>query len=121
MTAYYGDPNAALREGDLAEGWAWRWLPRLLSSLEVPAGPEAIATAAIRVDGEVWTLPRPARHDTVLWAWIWAHRVDDIGMHEQGFVTSRGRFVGRDEAGELALAAGQVDRAGLHLCTEDLW
>ncbi len=84
-------------------------------------GVEIVATAAIRVDGEVWTLPRPARHDTVLWAWIRAHRVDDIGMHEQGFVTSRGRFVGRDEAGELALAAGQVDRAGLHLCTEDLW
>lgn len=39
----------------------------------------------------------------------------------QGFVTSRGRFVTRKEAGEIALEAGQIDRETPYLFSEDLW
>lgn len=49
------------------------------------------------------------------------------GRH-QGFMTSRGRYVGRDVAMQIALAAGQVDpnnrKSGSssgHLFSEDLW
>ena len=55
---------------------------------------ETIATAAIRVHGEVWTLPRPARHHVLTQAWSLAHYKDGkngyLGNHESGFVTSEG-------------------------------
>lgn len=84
---------------------------------------ESIVVAAIRVEGEVWTLPRPARHCHLVKAWRDAkqERIDD---HEQGFVTSLGRFVGREEARKIADAAGQTserDRGMSILFSEDLW
>lgn len=81
---------------------------------------ETIETAAIRVDGEVWTLPRPARHDTPIKAWQWAHQ-REIGEHEHGFVTSLGRFVDRTEGAKIAYAAGQISRDNGFLVSEDLW
>jgi len=81
---------------------------------------ETIDTAAIRVDGEVWTLPRPARHDTPIKAWQWAHQ-REIGEHEHGFVTNLGRFVDRMEAAKIAYAAGQISRDNGFLVSEDLW
>ena len=38
---------------------------------------ETIATAAIRIGDEVWTLPRPARHHILIRAWSDAHWVHD--------------------------------------------
>ncbi|SFJ48951.1 hypothetical protein SAMN03159338_1540 [Sphingomonas sp. NFR04] len=71
--------------------------------------------------------PPPARHHTLL------HPSFDIlghgtGGDDQGFTTSIGRYVGRAEALEIAVAAGQVDPANRKsgssfpgLFSEDLW
>ena len=32
-----------------------------------------------------------------------------MGEYEQGFLTSKNRFVGRDEGGRIAFEAGQID------------
>lgn len=96
---------------------------------------ETIETAALIVDGEVWTLPRPARHHVLLYAWGMAHWRAGNGITgsggpaqvpddaEEGFVTSTGRFVTREEALTIALAAGQVGevRKADVLTSEDLW
>lgn len=74
---------------------------------------ETVAAAALRVDGVVWTLPRPAYHVHVLRAYA-----DVNGRvprdEEQGFVTSTGRFVDRAEAGRLVGRFGPI-------LSEDLW
>lgn len=91
------------------------------------SGREWIETAALRIDGEVWTLPRPTRHHTLARAWSLANYKDGksgfLGEHESGFVTSRGRYVDRIEAGRIAVAAGQIPelRWPPRLYSEDLW
>lgn len=86
---------------------------------------ETIVSAALLVDGEIWTLPSPTRHHTLLQAWASAHYKDGqngrIGSHEQGFVTSWGRFVARDEAARIAHAAGQIPEPKASLFSEDVW
>ena len=70
---------------------------------------ETIERAAIRDDeGFVYDVPRPGRHHDVI-----NHMIDDAGFPppvtgEQGFTTSTGRFVGREEAMQIAKAAGQL-------------
>lgn len=70
------------------------------------------------------SLPRPARHHHII------HAVSEslgrpIVPHEQGFLTSTGRFVGRKEAYGIALRAGQAKpKPGTllpDLFSEDLW
>jgi len=95
---------------------------------------ETIATAAVRADGVVHTVPRPGRHHTIL-----NSLPNDVGRRaerDQGFVTSTGRFVDRIEGAAIALAAGQIigrDRDGTrtgpserlnwppNLFSEDMW
>ena len=85
---------------------------------------ERIVAAAVHAYGATWSLPRPARHHNVLWA------IDNAGLcamtpgpDAQGFLTSDGRFVGRKEAADLAVAAGQTDAPKWppDLYSEDLW
>lgn len=65
--------------------------------------------------------PPPARHHNLFIAW------DRLGSpDESGFLTSTGRFVGREDALRIALAAGQpmIDhpsRSLDRLFSEDLW
>ena len=93
---------------------------------------ETVTTAAIRVNGEIWTLPRPARHHILMRAWSHAHwdpkamKPSKLPKHEQGFMTSEGRFVDRREAAKIATAAKQLH--GRHreeevtvLTSEHLW
>jgi hypothetical protein len=82
---------------------------------------ETIERAAIRIGGEVWDLPRPARHAVLVKAWRDAHSYSKMPDHEHGFVTSTGRFVPRDLAAKIAFLAGQVDRRRPLLSTEHLW
>lgn len=95
---------------------------------------ERIDKAALRIDAVlyqhretgqkttlVFEVPRPLRHDAVINAAAAALRIDILGEHEQGFTTTAGRFVDRDEAGRIAFAAGQTDRPNLHLTSEDVW
>jgi len=81
---------------------------------------ELVSSAALLVDGEVHTEPPPARHGLLL------RRlgIDRKSLEAvQGFVTSRGRFVDRVQAGEIALKAGQIQQLAFppSLFTEDLW
>lgn len=102
---------------------------------------ETIVAAALRVPvGEPWTskahngrplypdhlivtAPPPARHASLL------HPICDtyhIGIDDQGFITSTGRYVGREEALRIAKASGQpmIDhpsRSDTWLFSEDLW
>jgi len=70
------------------------------------------------------TAPPPARHHTLM------HPMSDHGIRvppeRQGFLTSSGRFVGREEALNIAKLAGQpmIDHSSRHdtlLFSEDLW
>lgn len=54
------------------------------------------------------------------------NKIDDIDERQlcgtrQGFVTTRGRYVGREEAGDIARAAGQWDQLTRQLYSEDVW
>lgn len=69
--------------------------------------------------------PPPARHGSLL------HPLHELGIKhhhpdDQGFLTSKGRFVGRVQGLKIALASGQpmIDHPSRHateLFSEDLW
>jgi len=46
---------------------------------------------------------------------------DGIGENEQGFLTSKNRFVNRKEGGEIAFAAKQTQELKTTLYSEDLY
>lgn len=82
-----------------------------------------IAQAAIRQDNIVYTLPRPARHHTII-----RYMVRDLGMiipikGEQGFTTDNGIFVNRIQAAKIAIESGQIEKLNNppELFSEDLW
>lgn len=92
------------------------------------AGPvqERILRAAIRhVEGDVYSVPPPGRHHDVIrnMGDRYQYRRSE-GKHEQGFLTSEGRFVDRAEAWGIAERAGQLlpraTGAGA-LFSEDVW
>lgn len=102
---------------------------------------ETIVAAAIRVKvpdefySQIWKGKRiypqfltitalpPARHAQLL------HPTDgqNVGPDDQGFITSRGRYVDRKEALRIVIANGQTQidhparNAGGQLFSEDLW
>ena len=47
--------------------------------------------------------------------------VEQIAGKNQGFLTSWGRFVDRNEAGRIAFIADQVSQPDMFLCSEDLY
>lgn len=85
---------------------------------------ETIIRAAIRCDGRVYHMLPPARHHNVLHRYQLGQKV-----HDQGFLTSAGRYVDREEALKIATAAGQLNGLrdqpgsyrGKELFSEDLW
>lgn len=75
-------------------------------------------------DGRVIALPRPHRHFH-LYALAAFVSQQPVG-HDSGFTTSSGRYVGREEAQRIAIAAGQpFKRSGSQtdpkLYSEDMW
>lgn len=71
-------------------------------------------------DKLIVTSPPPARHGTLM------HPLPQhIPADDQGFITSTGRYVGREEAMRIAKASGQKMTDGPHrsdkLFSEDLW
>lgn len=87
---------------------------------------ETIVAAALKVDNLIVSAPPPARHHTLLFALhnTYGKRGPRVGPSDQGFVTSAGRFVQRDEAARLAVAAGQILKPKFQpnaLFSEDLW
>jgi len=83
---------------------------------------EIIVAAAVRYGHQVVFVERPGRHHD---SFIPSLKAGD--NYDCGFVTSRGRFVSREEAGKIVLEAGQGSpRSGKsnpngHLFSEDMW
>jgi hypothetical protein len=90
--------------------------------------PLLIDCAAIRLDdGQIFSVPKPGRHHTVI-AKIRAAGVTlPVGGDDrQGFLLNDGKFVNRKDALHIALAAGQVQYEKCHapwvgLFSEDVW
>lgn len=94
-----------------------------------------VGAAFLTRAGELLTLPRPARHPHFYWLYNFMCRGDGwdfpwVGWEAeklersyQGFVTHDGRFVGRREAGKIALREKQITRLQWppSLYSEDLW
>lgn len=70
----------------------------------------------------VFSMPKPARHDTLILELVKLGE-PDFAKGEQGFVTEDGRFLEREEAFVYALRFGQLKNTKLRrlLFSEDLW
>lgn len=83
---------------------------------------ERIIRAAILLpNGEMLSLPTPARHHDIIR--VFAHNGPEA-LANQGFRTSRNRFVDRVEGLQIAQAAGQIKQKhgnANRLFTEDMW
>lgn len=83
---------------------------------------ERIVAAAMVFRGVTCTLPAPARHADIIRAIAEHIPQSEWPVHgDQGFITSEGRFVGRNVGMEIARDAGQTDSTSGTLYTEDLW
>lgn len=71
----------------------------------------------------ILSLPPPARHCHLIWAARALGFTGRLSSDMSGFIDNEGRFVGRKEAAEVALASGQIDKLGWppDLYSEDLW
>jgi hypothetical protein len=88
---------------------------------------EIVVGAAVRYDGLTVSVERPGRHGDCL-NWLHRHGVGRGVTHECGFVTNRGRFVGREGAGRIVLSEEQGSPGGtpennprMALFSEDMW
>jgi hypothetical protein len=83
---------------------------------------ETIVAAAMQWRGFTVTLEAPARHGDIIHAIAQSIPETEWPVRgDQGFLTSSGKFVGRNDAMEIARAAGQVQSTSDTLYTEDLW
>jgi hypothetical protein len=105
------------------EDYEWRALLRC-------ANPERIVAAAIKIKTTfkddypnelIVSSPPPARHHSIMHPFTFTTGIREM---EQGFITSTGRFVDRDEGFLIARAAGQIKQKhgpATHLFSEDMW
>lgn len=77
-----------------------------------------IVSAAIQIDGVIYSLPKPARHHDIMFRIPEGHVVQP---DEQGFLTSEGTFAHRRLAHRIAFKSGQVATMDGQLFSEDLW
>lgn len=87
-----------------------------------------ITSVAIRIvegplEGLVFSLDAPNRHNHIFNLLSWGNSNDRMGKEEQGFLLENGDFVDRKQAGDIALENGQVTKliAPPNLYSEDLW
>ena len=85
---------------------------------------EYIVTAALYVNGKVYSYPRPNRHDDVMWREDFFKRFKQLSRESRainaGFVTSTRRFVDRQEAAKI-FKSNHPDYDSDYLISEDLW
>lgn len=87
---------------------------------------ERIVAAAVESNGLIFSKPAPARHHNVLRSMSEDFGIDAIEHGKpdnQGFLTNKGRFLGRIGAAALAKDVGQIERLQFppFLYSEDLW
>jgi hypothetical protein len=86
-----------------------------------------IESAALKLGNLIISMPRPARHHNIIHELFREHGIR--GGEFQGFLTSEGKFVDREEAWQIAFYAGQLKdkdwhqhaRMCPHLFSEDIW
>ena len=85
--------------------------------------PDMSETAAIAINGRVFSLPRPKRHHDIINYLAEIERLPTPIGGEQGFVDSELGFVDRNAAGRIAIDAGQIEKLKWppQLFSEDLW
>lgn len=86
--------------------------------------PERIEAVAIAYKGAIVHLPAPKRHCDIIAHLDHCYPQERPFCGEQGFLTSRARFVDRKRGMVLAQAAGQIVRetgGPDELCSENLW
>ena len=81
-----------------------------------------ITGVAIKLENEIWSLPKPARHNHVIQLIIEKtilNRVAGI----QGFITDKGEFLDRVQGAKYAIGCGQIEKLkwAPNLYSEDLW
>lgn len=86
---------------------------------------ERIVAAALRYRRVTYSVPPPGRHHSVM-RLMSEKGLGTEAMHNQGFVTSTGRFVNRCEAFKIATEAGQIIKKtgnpnSQDLYSEDVW
>jgi hypothetical protein len=94
-----------------------------------PSAAPPITHVAVRVDGQVWSLPRPFRHHHIIRtiARLTGAKFVDCSESrgDQGFLDATGRYLTRKEALPIALANKQViDENDIRcemLFSEDVW
>lgn len=85
-----------------------------------------ITHVAIKYAGKVYFLPSPNRHHHVIRMIAKENGVGVQGSDTQGFLDSKGTFINRMDAYNLATANGQIkpdpkQHPGKALYSEDLW
>ena len=134
--------RARLDEGRDAGQWGREGQRAAEASVVLdPEGPERIGGVEVQHEGVRWLLGKPCRHHHCLWAMSGHEGAglerparESAREHDQGFVTTHGRYVTREEGwaiaereGQLSTAtyveAGEADRHPVPgtLFSEDLW
>lgn len=84
-----------------------------------------VVAAAVRWNGLTLSLPRPARHHTILHVMCGDGFPEEAALiAEQGFIDSEGAFLDRKTAKQLVKETGQPTIADFQpheLFSEDLW
>lgn len=78
---------------------------------------ERIEKSAVLFNGSIYT---GKRHSDAIRSAAEATGIKPV-TGEQGFVTSNGRFVGRDEAAQIAFKSGQIKELKDELFSEDIY
>jgi hypothetical protein len=84
---------------------------------------ETIEGVGIEVKGKLYTLPRPNRHHHVIHK-VYQETGIQVVTETQGFITSTGRYVLREEALVIATNASQLLPRHFHktqLFSESVW
>ena len=83
---------------------------------------ETIVGVAINYKGAVYALGPPNRHNHLI-RWLVERGNPTPIPGDQGFITSKGRFVDRLVAASIAVENGQIDNLNWppKLYSEDLW
>lgn len=105
-------------------GTAAEWL-EYYSNPAAEVTQERIECSAIQhPDGTIYAVLAPGRHHHVIWMMASIGRAGLNNTCDQGFLTSRGRYLGREAALVVAVAARQIkDKTGSskRLFSEDMW
>jgi len=87
--------------------------------------PRIVGVAIKHGDGRTLSMPRPFRHDAVIYRAVRVFEIEGIDSKwSQGFVDQYGKFHDRKQAIDIAIQANQTDGKDIQggiLMSEDLW